>query len=36
MTKIVLKSEKEESFLTKSIDLELYGCSEIESCLSDS
>ena len=36
MTKIVLKSEKEESFLTKSIDIELYGCSGIESCLNDS
>ena len=36
MTKIVLKSEKEESFLTKSIDIELYSCSRIESCLNDS
>ena len=35
MTKIVLKLEKEESFLTKSIDIEFHGCSRIGSCLSD-
>ena len=35
MTKFVLKLEKEESFLTKSIDIEFHGCSGIESCLSD-
>ena len=35
MTKIVLNLENNRSFLMKSIEMEFYGCSEIESCLRD-
>ena len=33
MTKIVSNPEDDGSFLMKSIEMEFYGCSEIENCL---
>ena len=35
MTKIVLNLKDNGSFSMKSIEIELYGCSEIWSCLRD-
>ena len=35
ITRMVSKPEEEENFLIKSIEIEFYECSEIESCWRD-